>query len=227
MKSKQLEKGISPKGIAVFPWLNKPDTKWKPEGEYKVTLRIGGEEGEAFKAAIDARAAKALEEAKRELIEAAKGDGKKLGAAKRAIEEMKVLSPVKPAYDDEGHETGEYEFSFKTKATVTDRKSGSSMPKKLPLFDAKRNPMTDNVWGGSVLKVAFEYMPYYNPATKQVGVSLRMSAVQVIELVSSGGGNAQNFGFGDEDGFVASAKEAEQEQGASHDITEEELEGDF
>lgn len=228
MKAPKYEKAISPKGIAVYPHLNKPDTKWKPEGEFKVTLRIAGGEAEAFKSAIEERVSKALEEAKKELLEKAAGDGKKLAQAKRVIEELKVLSPVKPAYDDDGNETGDIEVAFKTKATVTDRKTGATIQKKLPLFDAKRQPMGENVWGGSQLKVAFEYMPYYNPATKQVGVSLRMNAVQVIELVSSSSaGNGNSFGFGEEEGFVAADKQEQEHGDTDANFASEELEGNF
>lgn len=223
---KSMEKAISPKGIAVFPWLNKADTKWKPEGEFKVTLRLSGEEAEAFQADTDARAAKAVEDAKAELLEAAKGDPKKLAAAKRAVEDIKVVPPYKPSFDDEGNETGDLEFAFKTKATITDRKTGAVRPKVLPIFDAKRNPMTENVWGGSAIKVAFEYMPYYNAATKTGGVSLRINAVQVLKLVSSSGGSASNFGFGEEDGFVATDKEEKQE-GSADGNDDEEISGDF
>ena len=34
---------VTPKGIAVFPWLGKADTKFKPEGQYKITLRLSEE----------------------------------------------------------------------------------------------------------------------------------------------------------------------------------------
>jgi hypothetical protein len=222
---KSMEKAISPKGIAVFPWLNKADTKWKPEGEFKVTLRLSGDEAEAFKATVDERTNRALEAAKAELLEAAKGDGKKLAATKRAVEEMKPVAPYKPAYDDEGNETGDLEFAFKTKAVIKDRKTGATRPKVLPIFDAKRNVVNDNVWGGSVIKVAFEYMPYYNPATKTVGVSLRINAVQVLELVSSSGGSATSFGFDEEDGFEATDKQQQEE--SSGDGDNEEISGDF
>ena len=59
------------------------------------------------------------------------------------------------------------------------------------------------IYGGSVVKVAGEFNPFY---TQQVGVGvqLRMNAVQVIELVQGGGSSGDSFGFGGEEGgYVA------------------------
>ena len=224
---KSMEKAISPKGAAVFPWLTKADTKWKPEGEFKTGLRLDAEAAEAFKADIESRTEAALEATKAELMEAAKTDPKKKAAIARTIKELQVAYPFKPTYDDDGEETGEMEFTFKTKATIKS-KTGGVINKKLPLFDAKKQPIAAGVaiFGGSVIKVAFEYAPYYNPATKTVGVSLRMNAVQVIELNSgSGGGNAGAFGFDEEDGYEF---DEEKQEGQTQDENQtDDSEGDF
>ncbi len=229
-KNQKLEKAISPKGVAVFPWLTKADTKWKPEGEFKTGLRLDSEAAEAFKADIEERTQAALEATKAELMEAAKTDPKKKAAIARTIKELQLSYPFKPSYDDDGEETGELEFSFKTKATIKS-KTGGVINKKLPLFDAKKQPIAAGVaiFGGSVIKVAFEYMPYYNPATKTVGVSLRMNAVQVIELNSgTGGGNAGAFGFDEEEGYEFD-EEKQQQEGQTHGDSEgtDDSEGDF
>ena len=34
----------TPKGIAQYPWLSKPDTKFSEEGDYKVNLILNAEE---------------------------------------------------------------------------------------------------------------------------------------------------------------------------------------
>ena len=31
---------VSPRGIAVYPWLNRPDTKFSADGDFKVTLKL-------------------------------------------------------------------------------------------------------------------------------------------------------------------------------------------
>ena len=79
------------------------------------------------------------------------------------------------------------------------------MYKRQAVVDAKRTPMTDEiaVGNGSDVKVAFEPMSYMVSGTKKVGVSLRLKAVQVIELVEYGSPAASVFD--EEDGFTANA----------------------
>ena len=38
----------TPVGIARYPHLNRPDTKYKEEGEYKVNLEMSSEDAEPF-----------------------------------------------------------------------------------------------------------------------------------------------------------------------------------
>ena len=57
------------------------------------------------------------------------------------------------------------------------------------------------VGNGSKVKVAFEPIPYVMPSTKKAGVSLRLKAVQVIDLVEYG--NSATSVFDEEDGYVA------------------------
>ena len=71
------------------------------------------------------------------------------------------------------------------------------------LFDASKPPKAipygTPIYGGSVVKVAGEFNPFF---TQQVGVGvqLRMNAVQVIELVQGSGNSGDSFGFGGEEG---------------------------
>jgi hypothetical protein len=57
------------------------------------------------------------------------------------------------------------------------------------------------IGNGSRVKVAFEPFPYIMQSTKKVGVSLRLKAVQVIDLVEYG--NSAASVFDEEDGYVA------------------------
>ena len=81
----------------------------------------------------------------------------------------------------------------------------ASLPCPCGRTDAKGKPLTGEtkVGGGSVIKVSYEVVPYYT-AIAGAGVSLRLKAVQIIELKAySGGGNAESYGFGEEEGFEA------------------------
>ena len=66
------------------------------------------------------------------------------------------------------------------------------------LFDAKKNPIPagQSIWGGSLMKVAYQLIPYNTPMLG-AGISARLKAVQILKLVE---GQNQNI-FKEEDGF--------------------------
>ena len=182
-EKKKAERFVSPKGIASYPHLTKPDTKFNPDGEYKVSLIVAGD---VASKAIDFLT---------EQHEAAVAKAKKENAGKRVKE-----SELPFIENDDGTVT----FKFKLKAKVTPKK-GDPFEQKPALFDAKGKPLTGEpkVGGGSTIKVCYEVVPYYT-AIAGAGVSLRLKAVQIIELKEySGGGNAESYGFCEEDGFEA------------------------
>lgn len=186
-EKKKAERFVSSKGIASYPHLTKPDTKFNPDGEYKVSLIVAGD---AASKAIDFL---------NEQHEAAVAKAKKENAGKRVKE-----SELPFIENDDGTVT----FKFKMKAKVTPRK-GYPFEQKPALFDAKGKPLTGDpkIGGGSVLKVCYEVVPYYT-AIAGAGVSLRLKAVQIIELKEySDGGNAESYGFGEEEGFEASEED--------------------
>ena len=114
-------------------------------------------------------------------------------------------------------------FRFKLKAKVTP-KQGDPFEQRPAIFDAKGKPLQEaKIGGGSKVKVAYELIPYYT-AIAGAGVSLRLKAVQVIDLVEfSGGASADAFGFGEEEGY-----EAEDTPAQSNGFTnEEESDKDF
>lgn len=188
-EKKKAARFVSPKGIASYPYLTKPDTKFNPDGEYKVSLSVAGD---AASKAIDFLL---------EQHEAAVAKAKKENAGKRVKE-----SELPFIENDDGTVT----FKFKLKAKVTP-KNGDTFEQKPALFDAKGKPLTGEtkVGGGSVVKVSYEVVPYYT-AIAGAGVSLRLKAVQIIELKEySGGGNAESYGFGEEEGFEASEEDTQ------------------
>jgi len=190
-KKAKLPRITSPKGIAKYPWLSRPDTQFNTDGVYKVNLLIPADEASELCATLDAAADEAVKIAR-------------AAAKSPAIAKMvKRAEPYTPALDDQGEDTGNIEFKFKMNAKVT-FKDGTVKPMKPFFFDAKGKPLAvcPNVYGGSGLKVNFSPAPYFAAASKTAGVSLRINAIQIIDLVTSGGGNASGFGFAEEaDGF--------------------------
>jgi len=207
----KLYTATSPKGIAKFPRLNTPDTKFQANGVFSTKLEMSGDDAAPLMEAIEKEAEAALTAARAELekklSEAKPKDKPKIQIALDKLDAGPV--PYAPVYDDDGEETGNYEFSFKTNATYTDKKTQKLVKKEVTMFDAKGKKLEKrpNVWGGSTLKANFTAAPYYNAATNSAGVSLRMNAVQIIDLVSSGGGNASTYGFGEEEGYEAADNE--------------------
>lgn len=208
---------ITPKGIAIYPWLNKADTKYKPAGEYRVsmvfpedaTVKLSKDGAPVnLKGMIDEQVAAQLitttEQLKADLAEAT--DGKKKAALKKALAELTPTYPYKKAVDSEGDPTGEYEYTFKSNATYKDAKTDEVKNRPLKMVDAKKNPTTASVFGGSELRIACELYLYGN-AKAGAGVSLRMNSVQVINLVSGG---QRDHGFDEEEGYEGNATRDEE-----------------
>ena len=183
-KKKQI---VTPRAVAVYPWLNTPDTKFNVEGEYKVTLKIGSDE-----------AAPLIEEIDETINEYQKEQADKDPKVGR----YSTNPPYEEEVDDQGNLTGNYLFKFKQKAKIN-TKDGRSIDMKIALYDAQRTPTDAMIGGGSEIKVAATLWPYILPTTKTVGVSLRPSAVQILSLVSVGGNKMASL-FDEEEGFVAS-----------------------
>lgn len=196
----------SPRGVFVYPALNKPDfgTKEypKPDGEYKVTLRVSEEVAEAWRngplKAIIAQARKEAEEAWAKLPV----------ATRKKLKEMTWNEVGTDEYDKETEEaTGFVTFKFAMKASGIRKKDNSPWSQKPTIFDSKGVvlPKPPQIWGGSEGKVSVEASPYFIPGTGAAGVSLRLKAVQLIKLVSGSQKDASGYGFApEEDGFDAS-----------------------
>ncbi|MBU4567021.1 MAG: hypothetical protein KKE29_20080 [Proteobacteria bacterium] len=220
MARKAWFRSVTPKGVAFFPKLDEPDTRFDTDGVYKIGLLLDEQEGEKFLAFLNEKRDEAVEFIKdtREDIKPAKL--KKMGAADVSC---------KMEEDDEGEETGNYIFNFKMKAKVTSKKTGKTYEFRPGVFDAKGNaidPTETPIWGGSVVKIAYELSPYYTPKDNEAGVSLRLEAVQVIERQGPGERSASSYGFGEEDGFDAS-KEAGAFDEAPADGDDDDGAGDF
>lgn len=175
---------VTPRGRAIFPYLNTPDTKFNAEGRYKVDLAVPAAIAEDLVAKID--------DAHREAVEKARQENPK----------SKRIKEADLPYEED-HERDEVVFKFRMKASFRN-KAGETVTMRPALFDAKGKPLPPDVkiGGGSILRVSFEPAPYYT-ALNGAGVTLRLKAVQVIELQTYGGASASAFGFEAEDGYEA------------------------
>jgi len=200
---KQL-KFVLPKGIAIYPKLIKPDTKYDKDGKYEVKQKF---EADVIQPTLDKLIAlrdEFVEQKKAEFL--ASKDGKTKAKAKN----IAVRDVGTPDYDENGDETGLVILKAGSKASGK-RQDGSSWERKIPIFDAKGKKITPKaIFGGSELKVAVIAEAYYKADGNEVGVTLRIDAVQVLKLVQAGGGTADGFGFGAEEGYEADEDEGSQ-----------------
>jgi hypothetical protein len=188
------------RGVAIWPHLNTPDTKWKKEGKYSTKLAFD-EEAQAtpqFKAMVEK--VEALIEARYE------EEAEKLKSSGKAALAKKIVkaSPFKEEEDAEtGELTGRIIINAGMTASGVSEKTGKSWKRKPNIYDAFGNLIKNppNIGSGSVLKLNVELFPYFNQKDKEVGVSLRLEAVQVVKLVSYGQRDASDYGFeAEEDG---------------------------
>ena len=112
---------------------------------------------------------------------------------------------------------------FKFKMTHIIQTKKGDWERKVPMFDAKGNNITDTVssiGSGTKGKIAYELAPFYMN-DKNYGVSLRLTAIQILELVEEGEASASAFGFGEEAGYVQA--EVETSAGTPFDDDEENI----
>ena len=193
---------VSPLGVAVYPYLHKPDTKFNPDGDYKTTLRIAKADAKDIIKLID------------EAIVASTNHVKKNGS--------KSVKTANPPYKND--ENGDYLINFKLKAKVNNKKTGNSWSQKPALFDATGKPIAKNtiVWGGSEMKVSYELVPYHTTLVG-AGVSLRLKAAQILKLVSGEGAAASSYGFAKEEGFEQTTDVLSAEEGTNGKVNQEDF----
>lgn len=189
------------KGKAIYPRLTgEPDYKFNKAGVYSVKLEQSLADGQALVEVIDAAMQGALVEAKEKYATAKQEYAAlKSKAGKKPPKEPTLVD--KPYFVDEENDT--VTFTFKMTASGESRKTKQKFTQKPALFDAQGQPVKGDIklGGGSTIRVSYEVVPFVSPLG--AGASLRLKAVQVIDLVEWGSGNADYFGFDKEEGFSA------------------------
>jgi hypothetical protein len=171
-----LKNVVTPLGVAVFPNLNQPNTRFDPDGMFECKLRIIGEDAEKFE--------ESLKEYYEEQVDKLKEDNKKSKTYKMAD------LPIEEETDEEGDPTGYYIVKMRTKAVREDPKTGEKKSKKITFKDAKgRECPGVEVGGGSVMRVACVPTVSAVAAQKSFFLTLRPFAVQIKELVELGSGS--------------------------------------
>lgn len=188
---------VSPVGLAKYPRLVVPDTKYKKEGEYSLRLLVPEADAEAFVGKLKAHAKSFYE---------AECQAKKKKALKRAP------LPFKPEVttDDSGIETktGNIEFKATLRAKIPGRTEGEFITLRPKIENAKGELCPKlNVGSGSRVKIAVEVRPWFTEALG-FGIKLSLRAVRVLELVEWKAEEQDYFGAGEE-GFDGGTSESD------------------
>lgn len=191
----------TPPGIAVYPRLKTPDTKFDDLGIYKADVAVPLAEAEP-------------------LMEILAADFKKhTGKAPKKAENTMWLMEV----DDTGEETGNVVFKLRIKNRLS-KKTGELWDRRPKQFDAGLKPIDVNPWGGSKMVVSFDV--YAWDAGGKMGVSLQPVGVQILELVTGDGPSAGSFGFGAQEGYTAPDPAADAGLGKEPKVDESEDDSD-
>lgn len=176
---------ITPIGTAFFPHLRTPEEYEGNEIGYTCKIILSKEDTDKLEAFLE----------------------KELEAAKQSEEFKGKKWLSEPSMGTGETKDGEIFFKFKKKASFVSKKTKEVIQTTVPIFDAKGKPLPKDieVGNGSRVRVAFSVMPFHMSKNNN-GLSLRLEAVQVIELKQYGA-NADSFGFKEEDGYSAPGEE--------------------
>lgn len=176
----------TPVGIAVYPRLQRPDTKFDELGQYKADISVPKAEA--------APLMKVLQEAHKAHT------GKPAKANENTMWFMET--------DDAGEETGNVIFKLRIKNRLN--KKGELWDRRPKQFDAALKPIDVNPWGGTKMVVSFDVYEWTSGDKK--GISLQPVGVQIIELVTgTGGADPSAMGFAARDGYTDASDEDEGE----------------
>lgn len=189
--------------ISIF----EPSTKFNKDGVYSTNALISKEEGEKIAEKIK---------------EIRKKQHKEYGKGTKITDYEACIPYVIEEKDDDGEvinstpdKEGRYILKIKAKAYIKDGKPTN----KIAVFDSKGKPISKaSIGNGTIAKLCL-ILEGYSVAGK-TAVSVKLKAVQILELVEFQGGTADSYGFEEEDGFEYD--EASEDEAAENDEDDEE-----
>ncbi|MEE8385621.1 MAG: hypothetical protein V3S01_06875 [Dehalococcoidia bacterium] len=146
---------------AVFPHLSAPDNRFGDPGDYKIGVDVTPE----IEARFQAESAQVVSEAQ----------------AKNSVDDLPANTILKKGVNKRDEPF--YRMEFKMSA---ERKSKGKVIKQRPqVVDANKNRVTEDVYGGSLVYIAYELQ--YSITGFGCNVTPKLKAVQVVELVGADG----------------------------------------
>jgi hypothetical protein len=182
--------------IAVFKYchLNKPDTRYKAEGEYSVNVLLDKDDPavQNFLEKIEAQVADQQRDAEEAFSSAS--PKQKAKWKKDGITAPIIVDFYEDELTEEGEPTGNIIMKFKTKASFTDRKTGETVKKVVKLSDPKGQVIPHKkrplVYAGTTGRVAFVIGYSFIAENAKSFMSFYLNEAQIVDLVSGGGGSS-------------------------------------
>ena len=213
----QTKKIISPAAVAApWPKLTTPDSYQNGPLIYKagLILDLGDAGVQDYINALDDAAEDAYQAAIAVIDEELESaTGKKLATLRDRKDNLTKHVPYGPEFADDGTTTGRIIVRYKRNAEGEYR-SGKEAGKKwtatVPCFDAVKKPPAESdgvIMGGATLRIQAQMVPFNMAATSTAGVSLRIFAVQVIEMQAAHREEEAGAAFDVEEGYQRSEVE--------------------
>ncbi len=204
MAQKKKERLLTPRGTASFPWVRKPDTKYNAKGDYKcgVTLDKSDDTTQALIAKLEGMRDAVVDDISNGRFQ---WMGETISLKPYQIKELNIHPVYTTLRDDEtGEPTGMITINAKQKAIYG---KNDEYKANIAVVNSKgQADATLDVFGGDTIKMAFTADGFWNAKDQLVGMTLRLSAVQVIE--SNGMSGTADYGFEDEgDGAIGAPKD--------------------
>ena len=168
---------VTPIGKLVYPYLIEPDTEFDAGGVYHTDLELSIPEAE-------------------ELVEAIADAQSKMRDEVQSRDAKKRTPKDGPMPYTVNQENMTVKFRFKLKATGK-RKDGLEFEQKPVLKAPDGSDLNIRPSNGSLAKIAYEIVPFYNPALG-CGVQLRLRGVKVTQLVEYAKSGDDMFGADDD-----------------------------
>lgn len=200
---------VTPKGeLTGFSAIFVPSVKFNKEGVFSADILLSKEDGEKLFNDVKAVRTEQFKNFKKQKTD--------------KVADITAIKPLSTVDEETGEETldpeGKWILKTKAKAGIKEGKATN----KVAVFDAKGNPVKScKIGAGSTVRLKIDLVGY-NVGGK-VGVSIKLLAVQIINLVEykGGAGSGNTFdGFEVEDGYEFNEEDVVEET-ATEETTQE------
>lgn len=203
-----------PAARAQWIHITEPDTKFDAQGVYSLQLLMSKEDFAQYIEPLKSIVEEALPLYQAEL------DNKKGGKKREA--RLSIHQP----WEAEETEDGLMVVKVKRKAVITDPETNLPKEVKVSIIDSTGKFIAPEVYkdekygNGTVVRTVVTAFPYMSPASCEVGVSLRLEKVQILEKVTYGDGMDNELGAAEGYTYVgagaAPAEETDDELGGNY-----------